>query len=88
MTYINYNCGDGQLQVHATYSDINQRMYDTKEKNRTVKKGDDRFQYVAVPYESMLDLVWADSKNEVFFFKKAFRISFLCTFTTSNLKDK
>ena len=57
MTYINYNCGDGQLQVHATYSDINQRMYDTKEKNRTVKKGDNRFQYVAVPYESMLDFL-------------------------------
>ena len=57
MTYINYNCGDGQLQVHATYSDINQKMYDTKEKARTVKKGDNRFQYVAVPYESMLDFL-------------------------------
>lgn len=57
MTYINYNTGDGQLQVHATYSDINQKMYDTSEKNRTVKKGDYRFQYVAVPYESMLDFL-------------------------------
>ena len=55
MTFINYNCGDGQMQVHCTYSDINQRMYDTKEKSRTVKKGDNFFQYVAVPYESMLD---------------------------------
>ena len=55
MTFINYNCGDGQMQVHCTYSDINQKMYDTKEKSRTVKKGDNLFQYVAVPYESMLD---------------------------------
>ena len=57
MTFINYNCGDGQLQVHATYSDINQRMYDMKEKARSVKKGDKNFQYVAVPYESMLDFL-------------------------------
>jgi len=57
MTYINYNCGDGQLLVHATYSDINQRMYDTKEKNRTVTKDGKLFQYVAVPYESMLDFL-------------------------------
>lgn len=57
MTYINYNCGDGQLQVHATYGDINQRMYDTKEKNRTVSKKGVKFQYVAVPYESMLDFL-------------------------------
>lgn len=57
MTYINYNSGDGQLQVHATYSDLNQKMYDTKEKARTVKKGDKQFQYVAVPYESMLDFL-------------------------------
>jgi hypothetical protein len=57
MTYINYNSGDGQMQVHCTYSDINQKMYDTKEKSRTVKKGDNIFQYVAVPYESMLDFL-------------------------------
>ena len=57
LTYINYNCGDGQLQVHTTYSDLNQRMYDTKEKARTRKKGDQQFQYVAVPYESMLDFL-------------------------------
>lgn len=57
MTYINYNVGDGQLQVHCTYSDLNQRMWDTKEKRRTVKKGDNTFQYVAVPYESMLDFL-------------------------------
>ena len=56
-TFINYNLGDGQMQVHATYSDINQRMYDTKEKARTVKKKDQFFQYVAVPYESMIDFL-------------------------------
>ena len=56
-TYINYNHGDGQLQVHCTYADLNQRMWDTKEKARTVKKKDQVFQYVAVPYESMLDFL-------------------------------
>ena len=56
-TYINYNSGDGQFQVHCTYSDINQRLADTKEKNRTRTKDDKRFQYVAVPYESMLDFL-------------------------------
>ena len=56
-TFINYNSGDGQMQVHATYGDINQKMYDTKEKYRTRKKDDKQFQYVAVPYESMLDFL-------------------------------
>ena len=56
-TYINYNAGDGQFQVHCTFSDINQRLADTKEKNRTRTKDDQRFQYVAVPYESMLDFL-------------------------------
>ena len=56
-TYINYNHGDGQLQVHCTYSDLNQRMWDTKGKARTVKRNDQVFQYVAVPYESMLDFL-------------------------------
>ena len=57
MTYINYNSGDGQFQVHCTYSDINQRLSDMKEKYRTRKKDDKQFQYVAVPYESMLDFL-------------------------------
>ena len=57
MTYINYNCGDGQLQVHTTYGDIVQKLFDTKEKSRTVEEGGNRFQYVAVPYESMLDFL-------------------------------
>ena len=56
-TYINYNSGDGQFQVHCTFSDINQRLSDTKEKYRTRTKDDKRFQYVAVPYESMLDFL-------------------------------
>ncbi len=56
-TFINYNSGDGQFQVHCTYSDINQRLSEMKEKNRTRKKDDQRFQYVAVPYESMLDFL-------------------------------
>ncbi len=56
-TFINYNSGDGQFQVHATYGDINQKMYDTKEKYRTRSKDDMHFQYVAVPYESMLDFL-------------------------------
>ena len=43
-TYINYNSGDGQFQVHCTYSDINQRLADTKEKNRTRKKDGKQFQ--------------------------------------------
>lgn len=57
MTYINYNSGDGQFQVHCTYSDINQRLSDTREKYRTRTEDDKRFQYVAVPYESMLDFL-------------------------------
>ena len=56
-TYINYNSGDGQFQVHCTFSDINQRLAETKEKNRTRTKDDKQFQYVAVPYESMLDFL-------------------------------
>ena len=55
--YLNYNAGDGQLQVHCTFSDINQRLADTKEKARTRTKDEKHFQYVAVPYESMLDFL-------------------------------
>jgi hypothetical protein len=55
--YLNYNSGDGQFQVHCTFSDINQRLSETKEKNRTRTKDDKQFQYVAVPYESMLDFL-------------------------------
>lgn len=55
--YINYNSGDGQFQVHCTFSDVNQRLSEMKEKHRTRTKDDKRFQYVAVPYESMLDFL-------------------------------
>ena len=34
-----------------------QRLADTKEKARTRTKDEKRFQYVAVPYESMLDFL-------------------------------
>ena len=56
-TYINYNAGDGQFQVHCTFGDVNQRLSETKEKNRTRTKNGQQFQYVAVPYESMLDFL-------------------------------
>ena len=55
--YLNYNSGDGQLQVHCTFADVNQRIGETREKSRTRKKDDQQFQYVAVPYESMLDFL-------------------------------
>ena len=53
MTYISYNCGDGQLQVHATYGTINSRLADMSEKSRTVKTKTTRFEYVVTPYEAM-----------------------------------
>ena len=57
-TYINYNSGDGQFQVHCTFGDINQRIAEMKEKARTrTNKEGQQFQYVAVPYESMLDFL-------------------------------
>ena len=57
MTYINYNCGDGQLQIHATYGDINQRLYDLKEKSRSYKRDDKTFNYVATPYDALLNFL-------------------------------
>ena len=57
MTYINYNCGDGQMQIHATYGEINQLLYDKKEKSRTLKKNDKVFEYVATPYEALIDFL-------------------------------
>lgn len=53
MTYISYNCGDGQLQVHATYGTVNARLSDLSEKSRTAKSKDARFEYVVTPYEAM-----------------------------------
>lgn len=57
MTYINYNCGDGQLQVHATYGDVNQRLYDLKEKSRTIMNDGKVFNYVATPYDALLNFL-------------------------------
>ena len=55
--YLNYNSGDGQLQVHCTFGDVNQQLSETREKSRTRTKDNKQFQYVAVPYESMLDFL-------------------------------
>ena len=56
-TYLSYNCGDGQLQVHATYGTVNARISDLSEKNRSVKADNKRFEYVVTPYEAMTDLL-------------------------------
>ncbi|MBR6878168.1 MAG: hypothetical protein IKM95_02135 [Bacteroidales bacterium] len=53
MTYISYNCGDGQLQIHATYGTINNQLSDMKEKMRTVKSENYSFEYVVTPYEAL-----------------------------------
>lgn len=53
MTYISYNCGDGQLQVHATYGTINTVLSDMKEKMRMVKSDNYSFEYVVTPYEAI-----------------------------------
>lgn len=53
MTYISYNCGDGQLQVHATYGTINTRLSDLSVKNRSLKSDNAYFEYVVTPYEAL-----------------------------------
>ena len=57
MTYISYNCGDAQLQVHATWGTVNARLSDMKEKSRSVKSGQKRFEYVVTPYEAITDFL-------------------------------
>lgn len=57
MTYISYNCGDGQLQVHATYGTINAKISDLKEKSRSVKSGNTSFEYVVTPYEAITNFL-------------------------------
>lgn len=57
MTYLSYNCGDGQLQIHATYGSINVRVSDMKEKSRGVKTKNASFEYVVTPYEAMTDFL-------------------------------
>ncbi|MBR4390812.1 MAG: hypothetical protein IKT08_01745 [Bacteroidales bacterium] len=53
MTYISYNCGDGQLQIHATWGTVNSQLSDMKEKMRSVKSGNYYFEYVVTPYEAI-----------------------------------
>ena len=57
MTYLSYNCGDAQLQVHATWGTVNARLSDMKEKSRSVKSGQQRFEYVVTPYEAVTDFL-------------------------------
>ena len=53
MTYISYNCGDGQLQVHATYGTVNSKLSDMNEKSRSVRSDNVYFEYVVTPYEAL-----------------------------------
>ena len=53
MTYLSYNCGDGQLQIHATYGGINARLSEMDEKMRETKEGSTYFGYVVTPYEAI-----------------------------------
>ena len=57
MTYLSYNCGDGQLQVHATYGGVNMKLSDMKEKSRRVKTKHAYFEYVVTPYEALTDFL-------------------------------
>jgi hypothetical protein len=57
MTYLSYNCGDGQLQVHATYGSINMKLSDMKEKSREIKDKNAYFEYVVTPYEAITDFL-------------------------------
>lgn len=57
MTYISYNCADGQLQVHATYGTVNAQISDMKEKARSVKSNNLYYEYVVTPYEAITDLL-------------------------------
>ena len=56
-TYISYNFGDGQMQVHATYGTVNSRLSDLSERTRTHRSGNARFEYVVTPYEAMTDFL-------------------------------
>lgn len=67
MTYLSYNCGDGQLQVHATYGTINTRLSDLREKNRTVKAEHLRFEYVVTPYEALTSFLNRLKRAGVYF---------------------
>lgn len=53
MVYMSYDCYDKQLQIHTTFGDINSRLSDMKEKNRTISRGDVSFNYVVTPFEAI-----------------------------------
>ena len=53
MTYISYNCGDGQLQIHATYGSINAHLSEMDEHARETRMGATYFGYVVTPYEAL-----------------------------------
>ena len=57
VTYLSYNCGDGQLQIHATYGSVNARLSDMNEKNREVRTGQAYFEYVVTPYEALTNFL-------------------------------
>ena len=57
MTYLSYNCADGQLQVHATYGKVNSLLSSMKEKKRMVETKTASFEYVVTPYEAMTDFL-------------------------------
>ena len=57
MTYLSYNCGDGQLQVHATYGTINNRLSDLSESSRSAKANNSYFEYVVTPYEALTNFL-------------------------------
>ena len=57
MTFLSYNCADGQLQVHATWGTVNSRLSEMKERKRMVKSDGKEFEYVVTPYEAMTDFL-------------------------------
>ncbi|MBO6026090.1 MAG: hypothetical protein J6P73_02485 [Bacteroidales bacterium] len=57
MTYLSYNCGDGQLQVHATFGTINTQLSRIKESKRSAKSDQASFEYVVTPYEALTDFL-------------------------------
>lgn len=53
MTYMSYNCGDGQLQIHATYGMVNVKLSDMPERSRSMKANNYWFEYVVTPYDAL-----------------------------------
>ncbi|MBP5797733.1 MAG: hypothetical protein J6W26_05625 [Bacteroidales bacterium] len=53
MTYMSYNCGDGQLQIHATYGMVNAKLSDMPERSRSMKENNYWFEYVVTPYDAL-----------------------------------